>query len=322
MKVLITGGAGFIGCHLACHHLERGDEVFIVDNLFRADGKTDRQFESLVRATGAHYMPHDLTQPVAPGQLPKAVDTVYHLAAINGTRFFYEIPYRVARTNLLATLNLLEVLRETSAGRLVYASTSEVYAGASAFGLLRIPSAEDAPVVFKQPTPVRFSYGTSKFMGEFLCLQFGRENNLPVSVVRYHNVYGPRMGREHVIPQFVDRVRKRENPFNIYGGQQTRAFCYVEDACEATRLVAATPACAGEIVHIGNPQETRIADLARLVMEQMGFEAAIKEHGPRSDSVERRCPDVSKLERLTRFRARVGLKDGLARTIAWYLANS
>lgn len=322
MKVLVTGGAGFIGYHLARHHLERGDEVTIVDNFFRAGGQADGHFQLLVRGAGARFVELDLTQLVDSTKLPRQVDVVYHLAAINGTRLFYEIPYQVARTNLLATLNLLEALRGINAGRLVYTSTSEIYAGAESFGLLKIPTAEDAPVVFKQPTPVRFSYGTSKFMGEFLCLQFGRENNLPTSVVRYHNIYGPRMGTEHVIPQFIARVRQRENPFNIYGGDQTRAFCYVDDACEATRLIAESAACANEIIHIGNPTETQIVDLARQIMQQMKFDAPIVEHGAKSDSVARRCPEVSKLERLTAFRARVPLADGLAKTIEWYLANT
>jgi UDP-glucose 4-epimerase/UDP-glucuronate decarboxylase len=320
-RVLITGGAGFIGYHLARHHLGRGNEVIIADNFFRAGGKADRHFEELTRSAGAQFLPLDLTQPLPAGRLPARLDTVYHLAAINGTRLFYEIPYQVARTNLLVTLNLLEGLRACSVGSLLYASTSEVYAGTEAFGLLNVPTAEDAPVAFKQPTPVRFSYGASKFMGEFLCMQFGREVKLPVSVIRYHNIYGPRMGTEHVIPQFIDRVRRRENPFNIYGGDQTRAFCYVEDACEATRLVAETAACAGHIVHIGNPRETRIAELARQVMEQMKFEATIVERGARSDSVSRRCPDVSKLKQLTSFEAHTGLAEGLRRTVEWYLAN-
>jgi len=160
-------------------------------------------------------------------------------------------------------------------------------------------------------------------MGEFLCVQFGKKNGVPASVIRYHNIYGPRMGTKHVIPEFILRMPARENPFRIYGGQETRAFCYVDDAVRATILVADAPACAGEIVHIGNPrEEVTIEALAELVMEQFGEQVEIKECGGRSGSVSRRCPDTSKLKHLTGYEAQVPLKEGLARTCKWYLSQA
>jgi UDP-glucose 4-epimerase/UDP-glucuronate decarboxylase len=322
MKILITGGAGFIGFHLAEAHRQRGDQVVILDNLFKTDGRPDRDFEKLVAGAGVTYLAADLTKPL-PDQGREDFDVVYHLAAINGTRLFYEMPYQVARTNLLITLNLLDWLESRRIGRLLYASTSEVYAGCEQVGLLTIPTGEEVPVVFPQPTNVRFSYGTSKFMGEFLCLEFGKKAGVPVSVIRYHNIYGPRMGTKHVIPEFILRMHACENPFKIYGGQETRAFCYVDDAVQATILVAAASACDGEIVHIGNQcEEVTIETLAALVMDQFGRRVAIKECGGRSGSVSRRCPDTSKLKRLTGFEARVPLKDGLARTAQWYLSHA
>lgn len=322
MKILIPGGAGFIGFHLAEAHRQRGDEVVILDNLFKTDGRPDRDFKALVTSAGVTYLAADLTKPL-PEQGRDDFDVVYHLAAINGTRLFYEMPYQVARTNLLITLNLLDWLEGRRIGRLLYASTSEVYAGCEQVGLLTIPTAEEIPVVFPQPTNVRFSYGTSKFMGEFLCFQFGKKAGVPASVVRYHNIYGSRMGTKHVIPEFILRLQRRENPFRIYGGHETRAFCYVEDAVEATRLVAETPGCDQEIVHIGNSrEEITIEALARLLMEQFGERFEIQECGGRSGSVNRRCPDTSKLARLSGFEARVPLKEGLARTKAWYLSEA
>lgn len=322
MRVLITGGAGFIGYHLAEGHRRKGDAVVILDNLFKSEGRADPAFESLAGAPGVRSVTADLTKPLTL-ELDGGFDVVYHLAAINGTRLFYEIPYQVARTNLLITLNLLDWLERRPVGRLLYASTSEVYAGCDQVGLLTIPTAEDVPVVFPQPTNVRFSYGTSKFMGEFLCFHFGAKFNIPTSVIRYHNIYGPRMGTKHVIPEFILRMHAKENPFRIYGGQETRAFCYVDDAVQATSLVAATPACAQEIVHIGNQrEEVTIETLARLVMEQFGEKVEIQECGGRSGSVSRRCPDTSKLKRLTGFEAQVSLREGLARTCPWYLKEA
>lgn len=324
MNVLITGGAGFIGYHLAESHRRRGDHVVVLDNLFKSEGRADPEFETLVGSPGVTYVAADLTKPLngVGASSDEGFDIVYHLAAINGTKLFYEIPYQVARTNLLITLHLLDWLEGRRVGRLVYASTSEVYAGCGEVGLLKIPTAEDIPVVFPQPTNVRFSYGTSKFMGEFLCAQFGRTRGVPATVIRYHNIYGPRMGTKHVIPEFILRLRRRENPFKIYGGGETRAFCYIEDAVEATRLVAGTSGCAGEIVHIGNSrEEITIEALARLLMDHVGERFDIQECGGRSGSVQRRCPDTSKLTALTGFEARVPLKEGLARTANWYLSR-
>jgi len=319
MRVLITGGAGFIGYHLARFHAGCGDTVSIVDNLFKSGGTSDGALDALARDSAIRLHHVDLAAPLTGLDDVGELDVVYHLAAINGTRLFYEIPYQVARNNLLSTINLLDWLKGRSFGRLVYSSTSEVYAGGESLSLLKIPTDETASVVFPQPTPTRFSYGTSKFQGEFLCFHLGKLVGRPVSVVRYHNIYGERMGKEHVIPQFIARVKEGERPFRIYGGQETRAFCYVSDAIEATAAVANAPDCAGEIVHIGNPtEEIEIASLAKLVMELHGISVDLEECGRRQDSVARRCPDISKLARLTGFQPKVSLREGLLRTIAWY----
>ncbi len=323
MNVLITGGVGFIGCHLARYHLQRGDSVIIVDNLFKTDVKVDEAFRVLMRTPGFEYLQMDLTKPIGKRMCLSTLDIVYHLAAINGTQLFYEIPYQVARANLLMTLNLLDALKDESVRKLVYASTSEVYADCDQVGLLHIPTDELIPVVFCQPTDKRFSYGTSKFMGEFLCFHFGQQFSIPTSIVRYHNVYGPRMGSRHVIPQFIARIQAEENPFGIYGGQETRSFCYIDDAVEASYLVATTPNCDDEILHVGNSaEEITIEELARRMMGRLGKEFEIVELGRRSASVSRRCPDISKLSKLTGFQPNVNLQKGLSRTLEWYLAHS
>ncbi len=319
MNVLITGAAGFIGLHLARYHAKRGDRVHIVDNLFKSKGRLDPDFEEFKISPGVTTHLLDLTQPLTL-QIKEPLDIVYHLAAVNGTALFYEIPYDVARINLLSTINLLDWIKTQKVGRILYSSTSEVYAGCEAFGLLPIPTPETVPVVFAQPTQTRFSYGTSKFMGEFLCMQFGRTNKVPTSVIRYHNIYGPRMGQKHVIPEFIVRAHRKENPFAIFGGGETRAFCHVDDAVRATHQVAEHPKTDQEIVHIGNAkEETTIEDLAKLIMSLMNLPLPIEERGRRDGSVSRRCPDVSKLKQLTGFEAAVSLREGLPGTIEWYL---
>src|SRR3990167_747886 len=212
MKILITGGAGFIGSQLAQFHLNRGDAVWVIDNLFKTQGKKDPFLNQLLESPHFNFLQLDMTQPFEDLIPEKEWDLIYHSAAINGTRLFYEMSYRVAQTNLLLTLNLLKAIEKLKIGRLIYASTSEVYADSEQVGLLKIPTDEKIPVVFTQPTVNRFSYGTSKFMGEFLCQQFGKEFKVPITTVRYHNIYGPRMGYNHVIPEFILRIQKLENP--------------------------------------------------------------------------------------------------------------
>lgn len=323
MKVLITGGAGFIGYHLARYHEERGDSVYILDNFFKTSGKLDKELDDLAGRPNVHMIRVDLTRTINDINVPISLDIVYHLAAINGTQLFYEIPYEVARNNLLMTLNLLDWLEDRKVRRLIYTSSSEVYAGGEELGLLRIPTDENASVVFVQPTNPRFSYGTSKFMGEFLCFHCSKVYNMPVTVVRYHNIYGPRMGHRHVIPEFILRLKDGEKPFRIYGGSENRAFCYVDDAVQSTYLVATTSGCENEIIHIGNSaEEITIENLAGLLMDLFCGQFEIMECGHRSGSVSRRCPDTSKLQMLTGFKAKVDLKKGLSKTLDWYINHS
>lgn len=322
MKVLITGGAGFIGHYLTRYHAGKGDQVYIIDNLFKSEGEPADHISELLNSENVIFHKADLTEPLNLPDLPKKFDIVYHLAAINGTKLFYEMPYQVARINLLATLNLLDCLENKEVGRIVYASSSEVYADSDKVGLLKIPSDETVPAVFTQPTHSRFSYGTSKFMGEVLCAEFGKTKKVPTSIVRYHNVYGPAMGNHHVIPEFIVRIQNGENPFSIYGGNETRAFCYIDDAVTATVEVAKCDAAIGEIVHIGNAkEEIDIQSLAKICMKIQGKEVEIVEKGRREASVSRRCPDTTKLKSLTGFEAKVSLQEGLEKTTAWYLKN-
>ncbi len=319
-QIVITGGAGFIGFHLACYHAELGDKVILLDNFFKSEGNRDDELDELLTNENVKIFQVDLKKPITNVGVSGNIDIVYHLAAINGTRLFYEIPYEVCRDNLLLTLNLLNWLENYKTGRILYSSSSEVYAGADKFNLLKIPTDEHVPVIFPQPTDVRFSYGTSKFMGEFLCIYFGKKFNVPASVIRYHNIYGPRMGDKHVIPEFALRLKEGENPFRIYGGNETRAFCYVDDAVKATHMVATEPKCADEVVHIGNSkEETTINDLAMLMMDIFGEKHELQECGGRSGSVSRRCPDTSKLKKLTGFEAQINLREGVTRTMDWYL---
>lgn len=321
-NILITGGGGFIGLHLARFYSDSGYHVFLLDSLLKTGTGSDPDLEEVCGRSNVHLTVVDLAEPLDDLDLPGEFDLVYHLAAINGTELFYERPYFVARTNVLTTVRLLDWLEHRRVGRLVYTSTSEVYAGAEQIGALEIPTDETVPAVFPQPTHVRFSYGLSKFLGEFLCSHSPTSAERETTVIRYHNIYGPRMGMRHVIPEFLVRIANHEDPFRLFGGGETRAFCYVDDAVAATHEVAVSAGCAGEIIHVGkSDEEITIEALARLMIQEAGEDFEIVDLGRREASVSRRCPDTTKLRQLTGFSARLPLTEGISLTREWYDAH-
>ena len=143
---------------------------------------------------------------------------------------------------------------------------------------------------------------------------------LPFSIIRYHNIYGPRMGFEHVIPEFCKRIFDNESPFKIFGGDNTRAFCYIDDAVKATVAIMRNSSCNGEVIHVGNSkEEVAISDLAKLMLEIDNKNTELKIENAPDGSVKRRCPDTSKLKDKTGFEAQISLKEGVSKSMEWYL---
>jgi len=322
MNIIITGGTGFIGYHLARKHIKLGDMVFIVDNMYKDDGIVDEDLDKLLNYKNAEFINIDLTKRISDDLFPDKIDTIYHLAAINGTDLFYKIPYFVAKTNIYMTIRLLEFIENRKVGKIVFSSTSEVYANSYYMGLVNIPTHENVPIAFEQPTDVRFSYATSKFMSEFLFRQFSDKYGFPTAIIRYHNIYGPRMGMRHVVPELIMRIKNGESPLQVYGAGETRAFCYISDAVEATVKVANSDKTNQEIINIGNQSgEISINALAKKIVELMKVDVPIHEAPGKPNSVKRRCPDTSKLFNITGFSAMVDIENGLKETIEWYLKS-
>ena len=316
MKTIITGAAGFIGYHLAARLADQGKELILIDNFRR--GQKDREFKKLIRRSNVRFIEMELTEKGALSQIQDHVSEIYHLAAINGTGNFYSIPDQVLRVNVLATLNLLEWSRDKNDVKIIYSSSSEVYAGGIKSGIARIPTGEDAPLCIDDISNVRWSYGASKILGESAFFSYGQVSPFRFSIIRYHNIYGPRMGFGHVVPQFFHRINQGEVPLKVYGGQQTRAFCYISDAVRATQLVMESPVTDKKIIHIGNDgKEIKIVDLAKLILEITDNTPEVIEKSPPEGSVNRRCPDISFLRSLG-FCPRVGIKEGLSYTRKWY----
>ena len=322
-SILITGAAGFIGFHLAKSLSEASVEVTVIDNLSR--GMSDEEFSDLVNKENVRFVQADMTETSYCSLLDERYDEIYHLAAVNGTRYFYEKPEEVLRVNILSLMHILQWIDQNRCGKFLFTSSSEAYAGT----VRAFPSAERALVPTKEDVPLciddvfneRYSYGGSKIAGELLTINYMRSKKIPFSIVRYHNIYGPRMGLEHVIPEFCKRIYDKQSPFNVFGGEDTRAFCYISDAVTATRMVMEKKECNGHIVHIGNSaEEIKIAELAKKMIGISNFSTALNIMPSREGSVPRRCPDTQKLTMLTGYKPLVPLDEGLKLTFDWYLS--
>lgn len=320
-RYLVTGAAGFIGFHLARTLADAGNAVVVNDDFSR--GRRDDEFQDLVEKSSVEEANGDLADDTTYDGFDGAFDAVFHLAAVNGTRTFYEEPYRVLRTNILSTLKLVDwIRRNASTARLVTASSSEAYAGTIRLGAGQIPTSEQVPLSIVDPHEARYSYGGSKIADELLVINGLRDAEYDWTIVRFHNIYGPRMGYEHVIPEFLVRSFRRQDPFTLYGGNQTRTYHYIDDAVQALRRLAEAPAATKRIVNVGAAKPEITADaLARLVHEAVGYAPEIDERGAPAGSVERRCPDVTLLGELTGVRESVDLREGLTRTAEWYEAR-
>jgi UDP-glucuronate decarboxylase len=318
MRVLLLGGAGFIGLHCARRLVADGAEVTIVDDFSR--GREDADLEAVRASSGVTIVSGDLADAATWAAIPHGWDSIYLLAAVVGVRNVEKDPARVIRVNTLAALNLIDWV--TPGESVFFASTSEVYAGAVDLGFAAVPTAESVPAVVSDVAAPRFAYAASKLLGEAAFRHGARASGFRVVVGRFHNVYGPRMGADHVIPEMSLRAARGEDPFRVWGADQHRAFCYVDDAVEAMVRLMATPAANGQIVHIGNDsEETNIADLAKLVLGVAGASPVIQPLPAPQGSVARRCPDLSRLRELTGYQPMVALEEGVRRTFDWYQQN-
>lgn len=319
MICMVTGSAGFLGYYLAKALADEPlNEVVCVDSGIR--GAYDEPYRALAARSNVVRIDADLSDARVVDALPAKVDVIFHLAALNGTQNFYERPLDVIRCSTLPTLNLIE--KYGPLGRLrrfVYAGTSESYASiVTQFGW-QVPTAEDVPLGIADVFNPRWSYAASKTHGEVATVAGCRQYGLPFSIIRYHNAYGPRMGDKHVIPDFF--ARAREGVYSLYGHEDTRSFIYADDAIRATLAVSRAPDAAGEVVNVGSTREITILDLGRLMMAAAGAAGEIELHPSPQGSVKRRCPDVTKLRRLTGFQEKWSLEDGLRATAADYLRD-
>ncbi|MBI4222428.1 MAG: NAD-dependent epimerase/dehydratase family protein [Planctomycetes bacterium] len=316
-KVLITGAAGFIGYHLSSKLAQDdNNEIYILDSLSR--GRADDELKKLISRSNVRFFNIDLTDLEATKQIWQYYDEVYHLAAIIGVKHCVNNPARVLDVNLKSTMNLIRLLKENKCRKIVFASTSETYASGFELGIVKVPTDETVPLSIADVKNPRFSYAVSKIAGEQMII-FNADKNYNYTIIRYHNIFGPRMGYAHVVSEILKRIYQKENPFRIYGYDQTRSFCFVQDGVEQTIACMRNTSTNGEIVHIGNNQEEiLIGELVKKLFKLVGYEAKTENISAPLGSVKRRCPDISKIKKLTGVSPKVSLDEALRKTIDWY----
>jgi UDP-glucose 4-epimerase len=318
-KVLLIGGAGFIGLRISKYLGRKGGyQVTIIDNFFR--GKLDQDLLELKELYYLTIINADCTDPVSFDKLDKNYDYVYMLASVVGVEYTSKMPNEIIRINTALIFNTLEWLKNASCKKVLFTSTSECYAGTIEAFNYTIPTPEEVPLCIEDIRHPRFTYAVTKMLGESGFINYSRVFGFECAIVRYHNIYGERMGFKHVIPQVVQRFVNGEDPFIIYGADQTRSFCYVDDAVNGTVLAMENEHSNSEIFHIGvQDEEILISDLVKYIGSFIGFKGQyITEKAP-DGSVSRRCPDISKAKRVLGFQPEVSLKEGVKKTVDWYL---
>ena len=274
-KIVVTGAAGAIGFHLARRLIDDGHEVVLVDNFSRSE--RDTLYKALLESPRAQEVSMDLCDADAVTKLPLDVDYVYHLAALNGTQNFYDRPFDVLLNSTTPTINLLRHYGSARGlRRFVYAGSSEAYASTVTLFNWEVPTGESVPLCIAEPLNVRWSYGASKMHGEIACVAAGRQFGTPFTVIRFHNVYGPRMGDKHVIPDFLERARR--GVYELHGYEDTRSFIYVSDAVRATIALAEAEGSLGEIVNVGGTDEVTMLELGQQMMRILGVNQEIVCH--------------------------------------------
>lgn len=316
MKILITGGAGFIGSHLAERHLAVGDEVAIIDNLSTGVITNVQHLEGNPAFT---CVIDDILNVDAMRELVAGCDLIYHLAAAVGVEYILENPLQTLATNIRGSENVLELANEYKK-KVVLASTSEIYGKKNG----HVPFKEDSDRILGPTTVVRWSYSTSKAVDELLALAYWREKKLPTVIVRPFNVIGPRQTGHYgmVVPRFIKQA-VLGNPITVYdNGEQRRCWTYIDDAIDGLVGLALSDRAVGEIVNLGSNFESSIKDLAHKIQaltdSQSQIEFVSYEQTRRNglyEDLEYRAPDLEKIRGLVGYDPKVDLDEALRRII-------
>ena len=315
-RVLITGAAGFLGVSLARTLLEQTNyQLLLVDNLAR--GRADEEFAVIQQSNRVQFLAIDLNSNTEIEDLPE-VDWVIHLAAQVGVRNVEAGPGKVLENNVVSTFKILDYSRKCKRLKKVFfASTSEVYAGTLAYFDMEVPTPEDTPLTVLELSEARGTYSLSKIVGESALNMAAKESGLPIVIGRFHNVYGPRMGFMHVIPELYYRMVNNASVM-VYSPSHTRSFCFVKDAIRMVMALTFNNGIYGTY-NIGNPdEEIRMMDLAIQLKALAHAECTLVAGQETPGSPLRRCPNINRYwNDIGRFEF-TDLEQGLAATMDWY----
>lgn len=307
-SVLVTGGAGFIGSYTCDALIKLGSRVTCVDNF---SGGRIENIDHLLEDESFKLIRAD----VSVLNLQERFDCIMHMASPAAPEEYQQRPVETMLANSLGTLNILELARKSDAV-VLYTSTSEVYGDA------RVVPTPEAYWGNANPIGPRSCYDESKRFSEALLMAYMRQHGLDVRTVRIFNTYGPRMRADgiygRVIPRFIRQALSGE-PITVYGrGTQTRSFCYISDTVEGIIRAVLREEARGEVINIGNPQEITIIRLAMLIKRVTGSKSKVAFKKLPADDPRRRAPDITKAKRILKWRPKVGLMDGLRRTVEWF----
>jgi UDP-glucose 4-epimerase len=308
MKILVTGGAGFVGSNLCAALAARGEKVIALDNLSVADNNLSFLKERQVEFAKADIADYDAIEKHFAG-----VDVVFHLAAMNRAQRSIENPRAANATNITGTLNVLEAMRAHNVPRLIFVSSSSVYAGREA--ALR----EDAPVAPPHP------YGVGKLAGEHYVRVYGELFGLNWTTLRFFSVYGPHqlghIDKAGVIAKFIHQAMN-DKPLTIYGeGLSLRNFTYVDDVVRCLLLSLDTPGARGNVMNVANAREVSVNEIAEAVQKVTGKNVGVVHEPALKGDPPRNLPDTSKAKMLLNYEATTSIEDGITKTVEWYKSN-
>jgi len=314
-RYLITGGAGFIGSAITNKLLQTNYSVRVVDNEFRGNKI------SIKKSPRVEFIKSDIRDVKKITEACKNIDAIIHLAYINGTKYFYENPDLVLEVGVKGMLSVLEGAKKNNVKELYLASSSEVYQTPSI-----IPTPETIPYSIPDPLNPRYSYAGGKIISEMMSLFIGEKIFEKVCIFRPHNVYGPNMGTEHVIPELIKKIllAKKTTLKNVTlpiqgDGTQTRSFIYIDDFVDAI-MILLEKAKTKEIYNIGTPDEISINELISELEKIIDIKIQVIHEKAKSGATLRRCPDIAKIKKLG-FRPKTQLFTGLQNTYLWYNKN-
>jgi nucleoside-diphosphate-sugar epimerase len=314
-RALITGGSGFIGFHLGKRLESLGSHVILVDKKY--PNENDLEFQDFIQKESVDFLLADLTNELEVNKLPIS-EYVFHFAALNGTQNFYEKPFDVLVNSGMPIVHLLNHFGCKT--KFIYAGSSESYAPGIKLGITSIPTPEEAPFIIDDPTNPRWSYSMGKSFGEIAIQAYGTQKNFNSMVIRFHNVYGPRMGINHVVPDLI--LNAINNKFILKGWENTRSFIYIDDAItDIIKLVTENEFSETSVFNLGGDDEVSILSLASLLLKVMKIDAEFDLEEAPIGSVMRRRPDLALINSTLGDRERVSLSAGLEKTVNWYIQN-